>query len=249
MRIQQALEHLTQVLEKVEAIGNLKRVGRAATGALGILAGAVAGNHLDARMRFQPLLHHLCGAFGNEVKRLMGIEVDQNCPIHLTFAKRKVVNTQVAGRRGRRSRLTTGKAEERISADGHTLATCQTSAWFTANLQPQMALLNQQAGRTSGTGKRQSRHGLTEGFARAEPVVAEEALEMKVEANGDVGQGEVGQGALIAAMHTTSIALTTGADCARSSGMDVDGHALGQKLGVAESEQRSRWKEERFEHR
>lgn len=248
MPIQQTLEHLAHVLEEVGPIGNRKRVGCAATVALGIRARAVAGNHLDAWMRLQPLLHHLRGAFGNQVNRLMGFQVDQDCPIHLTFAKRNVVDTQVAGRRSQHSRRMTGKAEECISADGHTLAACQTSAWFTANFQPQISLLKQHAGCTSGTGKRQSRHGLTEGFARAEPIVAEEALDVEVEVNGNVGQGKIGQDALVATMHTIGVAPTTGADCARSSGMDVDGHALWQKLGVAEAEQRSRWEKERFAH-
>ena len=48
------LQRLGQVLQQMEAVGDLHRLGRAASRALSVGAGAIAGDHLDTGMRAQP---------------------------------------------------------------------------------------------------------------------------------------------------------------------------------------------------
>jgi hypothetical protein len=67
--IQQTLERLAQVLDEMEPIRHLQGLRRAPCCAIGIRAGAVPADNLDARMCVQPLFEQLRGENG---KRSMG---------------------------------------------------------------------------------------------------------------------------------------------------------------------------------
>jgi hypothetical protein len=59
MPFQQALQQLTDMLKEMKTVGRLDGIRGTSAGSFGILAGAVAGNQLDAWMRDQPLFHHV----------------------------------------------------------------------------------------------------------------------------------------------------------------------------------------------
>ena len=57
---------------------------------------------------------------------------------------------------------------------------------------------------------------------------------MKVDLDGDMRQREIGQDALIAAMHATGLALAARTERTGRASIEVDGHPLWQKLSGAE---------------
>ena len=249
MPFEDTLQHLPHMLQEVKAVGNLHRIGSATARPFGVLGGAIARNQLDAWVLFEPRFHNPGRAFWLEVDRSMGVEVDEDRSIALAFAEGKIVDAEMAwgGRRG--GRLTTGEAQEGIGADGHTLAPCQAATRFTTNFQPKMALLIKQTCGAAGIGQQQSWYGLAKRLAPAVCVVAEEATDVEVELNGDMGQGQIGQRTLVAAMHAPGPVLAARTDRLRSGCMDVNGHTFWQELSFAKFEQCSRGQEERFAHR
>ena len=134
MPFQHTLHHLAYVLQQVKAVGNLHGIRSPTACSIGIFVGAVAGDHLDAGMCLEPLLDDLGGAFWLEINRAMGVKVDEDRTVDLTFAACEVVDAQVAGCRIRCGRRATSEAEERIGADWHPLAPCQPSTRLATNL-------------------------------------------------------------------------------------------------------------------
>jgi hypothetical protein len=96
---QPPLDHLAQVLEQVPTIRHLNRLGSAQGGTTGILGGAVARDHLDRAVAFQPLRQGLRGAVGEQVDHPPHLQVDQNGPVGPPLLQGPIVHPQHAGRR------------------------------------------------------------------------------------------------------------------------------------------------------
>jgi hypothetical protein len=248
MPFEDTLHHFAHILKQVKAVGNLHRIGSAAAGSISILVRAVTGNEFDTGVLLQPLLDDLGRAVRLEIHWPMGIEVDKNGSVDQAFAKRKVVDTEVSWGRSGNWGCAASEAQERICTEGHSLTAGQTKPAFAADFEAEVSLLSRE---TSGAARKthgQLRNRLAEGLARAGGVVTEEASDVEEE-NRDVGEREVGQSTLVATMHTTGLALAVRTERTRGSCMDGNGHAIWEELGGVEPQQRTRWQEERFEHR
>ena len=68
------------------AVRDLHRVRRAAAGALGVGAGAVAAHHLHPGMRAQPGGERRGLAVGQQIHRPVGVHVDQHGAVHAAAA-------------------------------------------------------------------------------------------------------------------------------------------------------------------
>ena len=124
LSIKQALQHFTYVLEQMEAVSNLERIGRTTTGAFGIVDRAVTGDHIDAWLILQPLRDHLGGAILDQIYGLMGFQVDQQSTIPLTCTQRNVVDAQAARGWACILRRIPDQTKQGIGADVHALAPC-----------------------------------------------------------------------------------------------------------------------------
>ena len=94
-------------------------VGRPVPRPLGVGAGAVAGDDLDAGMRLQPGGEALAGAIGQQVDRAVALEVDQDRAVGQPLVDRPVVDAE----HGRRRQLGLGgaadQAQQGVGADRH----------------------------------------------------------------------------------------------------------------------------------
>jgi len=86
------LDGLGEVLPQVEPVGDLDRVRRAGPGAVGVGAGAVSADDLDAGVRGQPVRQRLRVAAFEEVQRGAGLDVDDQRAVVLAAADREVVD-------------------------------------------------------------------------------------------------------------------------------------------------------------
>ena len=99
MLLEDGQQPIRQILEQMEAVSHLDRLGHPAGGRLSIDASAVARNDPDGRMLLEPpgkgrgipVVHH-----GN---RLLSREVDDDCSIALTLQPHPVVDTDDLRRR------------------------------------------------------------------------------------------------------------------------------------------------------
>src|SRR5262249_20945959 len=73
--LEEAFEHLADVLEQVPAIGDLHGIGRGFGGGLGVGAGAVAADDLDTGVVLQPLLKRRAVAARQQVDDLAALEI------------------------------------------------------------------------------------------------------------------------------------------------------------------------------
>lgn len=76
------------------AIGDLDRVGRSRTGALGVVAGPVPADDPRAGMRRQPRLEAGGLPVRQQVDHVSGAHVHQNRPVHLALGQREVIDPE-----------------------------------------------------------------------------------------------------------------------------------------------------------
>jgi hypothetical protein len=150
MAFEQPLQHLTGILEQMEAVGNLHRIGGTPCSAISILGCAITANHLNAGMVFEPLLQNRRRSFRQEVARLMLVEIHEDGAVELAFTERKVVHAQVTRSGAIRRWGASHQAQEGIRTDGHPLPLCSTGTRFAADIQAQLTLLSGQTDRAAG---------------------------------------------------------------------------------------------------
>lgn len=113
------LEHLLQgragVLDQMKPIRHLQRLGSAHPGPVGVRLGAIAHEHLAARMLHGPGRQHLGFAL-QEIDRPMGLKVHQQGRVGLAPARGQVVDPQHPRRHYRRRRVPAQQAEQRLRA-------------------------------------------------------------------------------------------------------------------------------------
>jgi hypothetical protein len=109
-------QRLGQVLQQVEAVRHLHGPGCAVARALGIGAGAVAGEHCNAGVLAQPGRERACLAVGQQRHRTVLFQVDQHGAVDVPFAQRPVVHAQGGGRRHGRQGCPPDQAQQRVAA-------------------------------------------------------------------------------------------------------------------------------------
>jgi hypothetical protein len=85
---------LGEVLPQVEPVGDLDRLRCPGAGAVGVGAGAVTADDLDAGMSRQPVRERLGGAALQQVERRAGLAVDQERAVALAAPEREVVDSE-----------------------------------------------------------------------------------------------------------------------------------------------------------
>jgi hypothetical protein len=94
MSVKHLVEGFHEVLQQVNASGDLDRVGGALPGAVRIGSGALPGDHADAGMGLSPQGDGLRLTIGPEGERSMPLEINQHRSIDLTFPNGPVVDAE-----------------------------------------------------------------------------------------------------------------------------------------------------------
>ncbi|MDQ1013483.1 hypothetical protein QFZ43_000032 [Streptomyces afghaniensis] len=107
-----------QVLPEVEAVGDLDGLRCGCGGSIGVGAGAVAADDLDAGMGLQPRGQGGGVAFGQQVEDLVGLGVDHDGSVDVAATHGEIVHTDRPGFRGGRIGHLHHAAQERSAAGG-----------------------------------------------------------------------------------------------------------------------------------
>jgi hypothetical protein len=92
--LEEAFEHLAHVLEQVPAVGHVHGIGCGPGCRLGVGAGAVAADDLDAGVVFEPPLQRRAVASREQVDDLAALQVDQDGAVALPLADRPAADAQ-----------------------------------------------------------------------------------------------------------------------------------------------------------
>lgn len=93
------LDCLGEVLPEVPPVRHVDRVGGAEASGLGVGAGAVAADHLHARVLGQPAGDGRDAAVGQQVDGAAGLDVHQDRRVHVTLAQRELIHAEHTERR------------------------------------------------------------------------------------------------------------------------------------------------------
>jgi hypothetical protein len=113
------LEQLAHIGQDVEAIGNLDGIGRALTRTVGVGAGTIAADHVDAGVLTQPGCQALGRAVRQQLDRPATLEVHEDRPIALAPPPGPVVDAEDARIDRRRRRCLADQTKEGRSAGRH----------------------------------------------------------------------------------------------------------------------------------
>ena len=175
VRGERGLQRLGQVLQQVEAVGDLHRPGRAAPDAVGVGAGAVARHDRDPGVLAQPAGEGLGLAVGQQRHRPPPLQVDQHGAVAVALAQRPVVDPEDRGRDlGRRGRRP-DQPQQRVARGRHEQLAGQAGAGGPAQREADRRLPAGEARRLARPGRGDARQALGEDAALAARVVAEQA--------------------------------------------------------------------------
>ena len=167
VRGERGLQRLGQVLQQVEAVGDLHRLGRAAPGAVGVGAGAVARHDLDPGVLAQPAGEGLRLAVGQQRHRPPPLQVDQHGAVAVALAQRPVVDPEDRGRDlGRRGRRP-DQPQQGVARGRHEQGAAQPGAGGAAQREADRRLPAGEARRPARPGRGDARQALGEDAALA----------------------------------------------------------------------------------
>ena len=152
-------QRLGQVLQQVEAVGDLHRRRGAATRALGVGAGAVACDHRDTGMRAQPRRQRVRLAIGQQRHRTAALQIHQHSAVSGALAQRPVVHPESGRGHGRRHGGLPNPPQQRVAAGSQSELGAKTHASTAAERQAQGGQPGIQAPRPARPREAQSRAG------------------------------------------------------------------------------------------
>jgi hypothetical protein len=91
---QQSLQGVHQILEQVEAVGDLDRLGRATTGTVGIELRTIAADDAHAWMLSEPGGESVSLALRQQIDGTMGFQVDQDGAVPIPFAEGPIIDAK-----------------------------------------------------------------------------------------------------------------------------------------------------------
>lgn len=128
------------VVQEVPAICDLDGGGRSLADTIGVGAGTVTGDDLDAGMGFQPCGNGVGLTVGQKVNRAVALEIDKEGAVTLAAAPSPVVDADDTWCWDRRHRLRPDQTQQRIAADRHGEPGGQPGAGIPAHAQRDGAL-------------------------------------------------------------------------------------------------------------
>ncbi len=138
MALEDAAEHLPQVVQQVKAVCDLSHLGRDALCGVGIFTAAIPAYDLDTQMSGQPGRELVASAVRKQIDRSMSLQIDQNAAVGPSPAEGKVVHAEHAGSRKIRKAIRAQVRQHGIPAGGYAQLVEQSSSWFTSRSKGQM---------------------------------------------------------------------------------------------------------------
>ena len=139
--IDNGADGVAEVVQQVPAVSNLNGVWGALAHPVGVGAGTVACDHLDAGMLAKPGGQCFRLPIGQEVHDAVTLQVDQDGSVTVATAPGPIINGKDTGRR--RGRLAGGRgrhAQQRVGADRYGEANRQSRSGFAAEGERHVAL-------------------------------------------------------------------------------------------------------------
>lgn len=95
--LQEAFEHVPQILEQMPSIQDLDRLGQCPTNGSGVFSRAIATDHSDVGMLCQLGLHHGLGSVGQQIDGPMSFQINDHGAVGLATPEGKVIHADDAG--------------------------------------------------------------------------------------------------------------------------------------------------------
>ena len=194
-------ERFGQVLQQVEAVRDLHRPRRAAAGALGVGAGAVAGDHVDAGVLAQPSRERARLAVGQQRHRTTPVEVHQHGAVGVPLAQRPVIDAQ-GGRGGElRHGRRPDQAQQRAAARCHPQRVAEASTGGPAQREAHGRETVGQPCRPACPWGGDAGQAFGEDAPRATRVAAKQATDTEPHGHRMAAPRHIGQGSLVTAVN------------------------------------------------
>ena len=254
MSVKDACQGVAEIAQQMPPIGNLDRIRSTGPHAVGIVAGPIAGDDLDAGMRLQPRLDSLGLAVPQQIDRPVFIlQIDDDGAVASAATPCPVVDADDA--RGRRYRHGShpDQAQQGVAADRHGKPARQAGAGLTAGMQSDAALRLGKADGPPNPRQGHLRQAFGEDPARAPGSGAAKATDLKIEMADATLPGKISEMANISAMYPARTAPAQGTGCCSSASMNryehairVDDDLLNRKASWEQGQQRIGHGEESF---
>ena len=207
--LQEAFERVAEVLQEVEAVGDLYRRGRTARRAVGVEVAAVARDEGDGRVRAEPCRDRIGGAVGQEIDGSVPFEIAQDGAVAGRFPPRPVVDAQHARRRDRARDGTAHTRRSKVSPlVGIPRVVASRLPASPPSAKPMCASAAAEPVAASSTGRDERGQAFAEGPARAVGGRAEEAAGVDHERDRAPATGQIGDAALVAAVDSMAAPMT-----------------------------------------
>lgn len=222
MAVENPGQSITEIAQKVPAIRDLDGVRSAGPNAVGVSAGAVAGNDLHPGMGFQPRRHRLRVAVGQQVDGTVAFQIDDDRAVALTAPPGPVVDADDArccqGRQG----SCPDQAQQRVAADRHGQASRQAGTSLAAGAEGDAPLRLRQPDGPPNLRQGNGRQTFGEDAARALDSGAAETSNLEVELADPALPRQVAEAATVTTMNAARGMPTHGAG--RRGGASAHGH-------------------------
>jgi len=226
----------------------MDRVRGALPGTVGVDVGAVANNHLYPRVRAQPRRERGGVPIRQQVHHRAALEIHQDGPVAMAFAPRPLVHAQHPGHRAFDVWDSNREPQESVGGNRHGQAVSQPPAGFAAQGQGDVALNVGEALGAAGGWPDDTRQALGEGALWATGLHAQEPAHLEPEDHRPALSRQVGQPALVAAMHARGGHGAPWAWRRWAPGPDEDRDAVGLRPDVLDGEPVRDQGEEAFGH-
>ena len=218
---------VAQVAQHVPAIRDLAGSRGAGADTVGVGAGSVPGNDLDARVAAQPSCQRVGLPIRQQVDHGVALQVHEHRAVAVAAAQRPVVHPEHARRRARRRLRSGHQPQQGVRAGGHGEPRGEARTGLAAGGQGDLPLqVRQPPGPAGGCG-----HGvadaLSEGPAGARRVGAAEPAGAQQEDDGATLPGQVEQAALVPAVNSAGRPVAGRTVGRGLAGRGDDGDAVG----------------------
>jgi hypothetical protein len=246
MLIKDTCQGVAKIAQKMPPIRNLNRIRSTGPHAVGIVAGAIVGDDLDAGMRLQPRLDSLGFAVTQQIDRSVFIlQIDDDGAVASAPPPCPVVDADDAWGRRYRNGSHPDQAQQGVAADRHGKPARQAGAGLTAGMQGNAALRLGKADGPPNPRQDHLRQAFGEDPARALGSGAAKATDLKIEMADPTLPGKISEMPDVSAMYPARAAAAQGTGRCGGASTDpydhairVDDDLLNRKAGWEQGQQR-----------